>query len=246
MKNMNKEQGVTLVELLVAVAILAVGLIPLVRVLMYGLETGNRANKMTISTNLARDLTEEIRSQAFSEEFVYPNPQCNLLGAYPDVPTVAQCVGRESGEDEANTLSQGGRIEVFDDVDDYDGWCRGRDCSGQPPLETYDGYQYDGAQGYPPYRNFTRRVRIHNLDVGNRHVSEFIRDPFASYTSTDSSQLIRRYDFNNWTALTEDQSGNSVTGLSPLKRIEVIVTYEGPTVKSVGVTDISYAVMPSF
>ncbi len=192
------ERGVTLIELLVAGAILTIGLIPIVRVLMYGLQTSSRANKLTLATNLARDLSEEIRTQAFSEEFVYPDPQCVATDAYPRKPSIAQCFGTEAGENSATTAANGGRVSVFDDVDDYIGWCRGKECPGEPPLETFDGLQYDGTQGYPAYNGFTRRVRIHNLDIKYRNVSEFYADPFSSYTSRDGTQYIKRYDFDNW------------------------------------------------
>jgi prepilin-type N-terminal cleavage/methylation domain-containing protein len=236
-----KEQGLSLVELLVALAILAVGIVPLIRVLVYGLDTGNRANKMTIVTNLARDMAEEMRSQSFSEEFVYPDPSCSVDTAYPQVVTTAQCFGREGGsEDESFTVSKGGRIKVFDDIDDYDGWCRGEDCiGGFKPLETYDGFQYNGQQGYPFYHGFTRRVRVHNIDAADAYVTEFRADPFSDYTSTDSTQLIKRYDFDNWSTITIGQRG-----LTPLKRIEVTVTYNGPVTKGIEVIDVSYAVMP--
>ena len=244
-----KERGMTLIEVLVAAAILLVGIVPLVRVLMFGLETGNRAHKMTIATNLARDLAEEIRIQAFSEEYVYPSPQCNINNVYPKITDVRQCFGKESGET-VDTVTNGGRINVFDDIDDYDRWCRG-DCNNTPndasddtSLETFDGFQYNGNSGYPPYIGFTRRVRIHNIDVGNRHVAEFFADPFASYTTTENTQFIKRYNFENWSALTSFDGGPYALGLTPLKRIEITVTYSGPGVSDVEVVDVSYAVMP--
>ncbi|MBD3306215.1 hypothetical protein GF339_07485 [candidate division KSB3 bacterium] len=256
-----QEKGITLVELLVAVVILLIGIVPMVRVLIFALETGNRARKITVATNLARDMAEEIRMQAFSEEFVRAVNQCDLIGTNPVYPysdTNPQCFGRESGEDPAQTTSQGGRIKVFDDVDDYDDWCRG-DCSNTADdlsddtyLETYDGYQYDGTQGYPPYLGYTRRVRIHNLELSNRHIKQFTRDPFPGYTSEVNDKLIRRYrldedaGFNNWSSLTDDTSGNHMQGLTPFKRIEVTVTFHGPGVQGVEIQDVSYAVMPVF
>ncbi len=241
---MNK-QGVSLVELLVAVAILAIGIIPLLRVIMYGLETGNRAGKMTIATNLARDLAEEMRTQAFSEEFVYGSSECPINLVYKKSPDNPQCFGLDSGESVA-TAGNGGRIAVFDDVDDYDGWCRGRDCPGSyQPLETYDGSRYNGSEGYPPYFGFTRTAQVRNLDVGgDRTEYEFYADPFETYTSTDSTQFIKRYDFNNWSTLTVKKDGTDARGLTPLKRIEIIVTYDGPTVGGIKIVDVSYVVMP--
>ena len=268
-----KEQGLSLVELLVASAILLIAIIPLMRVLMFGLETGNRANKLTIATNLARDMSEEIRTQAFSEEFARVKPEYSLDNVYPNKDDKPQHVGKDPGEEESKTLTDGGRVRVFDDVDDYDGWCRG-DCNDTPGdtsddtyLETFDGYQYSGSQGYPPYLGFTRKVRVFNLDVAERHISEFQKDPFANYTGTTNKNFIKRYIFENATSIkitsqfrvgTSDEiivtstdaplnvkkDKTSVEGLSPIKRIEVTVTYNGSGTKGVKVTDVSYAVMP--
>jgi hypothetical protein len=222
--------------------------VPLLRVILYGLQTSSRAEKITLATNLARDLAEEMRTQAFSEEFVYGSTECSIKTVYPKVADNPQCPpGPDSGES-ISTAGNGGRIAVYDDVDDYAGWCRGRDCSGAfQPLETYDGFLYNGSQGYPPYLGFTRRVRVHNLDVGeDRPENEFSADPYESYTSTDKSPplFIKRYNFENWSALTIQTDGTPAAGLTPLKRIEVTVTYEGPVVKGVEVVDVSYVVMP--
>ncbi len=258
-----EEQGMSLVEVLVAAVILLIALVPLMRVLMYGLETGNRANKMTLATNLARDIAEEMRSQAFSEEFVRVQLDSGCLGVsnqtvYPYSDSLAQCFGLESDESVA-TATNGGRILVFDDIDDYGEWCRG-DCNDTPDdpsddtfLETFDGYLYNGSQGYPAYNGFTRRVRVHNLSAVDAEISvdgsgdsePFEADPFPDYTSGGDKtlMLIRRYRFDNWSSLT--RSGTTfLGGLTPLKRIEVTVTYDGIGAADVEVVDVSYAVMP--
>ncbi|MCP4402616.1 MAG: prepilin-type N-terminal cleavage/methylation domain-containing protein [bacterium] len=240
MKKNNR--GISLIELLVASAILAIGLIPLVTVMMYGLNTSNRAHKMTRATNLSREMAEEIRSQAFSEEFVYGqrDPACDLNTSYPEKENAAQCFGLESGEN-IDTASNGGRMTVYDDVDDYHGWCRGVDCGGaKTSLEDFDGTLHGSQEGLW----FTRRVRVHNLSVAGRHISSFYKDPFESYTSTDSRQNIRRFNFENWSSDFTQKDGDVASGLTWLKRIEVTVIYNGPTVKGVGVVDVSYAVMP--
>jgi hypothetical protein len=187
-----------------------------------------------------------MRTQAFSEEFITGgSTDCPVNAVYMKTPDVPQCFGLESGES-VTTAGNGGRIAVFDDVDDYDGWCRGKECSGSyQPLETYDGYRYTGSEGYPPYFGFTRTVRVKNLDVGgDRPEHEFYADPYETYTSTDSTLFIKRYNFENWSALTVKTDGTDATGLTPLKRIEITVTYDGPVVKGIEVVDISYVVMP--
>lgn len=245
----SQEQGLSLVELLIAAAILVIGLVPLMRVMMYALNTGSRANKVTIATNLARDLTEEIRTQAYAEDYVIFNRAsgCDYKIHYP-VTTTPQCFGLETGEDPTQTRSKGGRIKVFDDVDDYNGWCRGRACTGgYKPLETFDGHAYDGSEGYPSYHNFTRRVRIFNLDLMSRNVAYFKRDPFALYTSTNYTQPIKRYLFDNWSTVLIYKSGSTTqraTGSSSIKQIEVTVTYDGTDTSGIQVVDVSYVVMP--
>lgn len=246
----SQEQGLSLVELLIAATILVIALVPLMRVMMYALETGSRANKMTIATNLARDLSEEIRTQAYAEDYVLFNRAsgCNYQMNYP-VTNTPQCFGLEEGDIATiNTLGGGGRIRVFDDVDDYDGWCRGRDCGGTyKPLETFDGHTYDGKEGYPSYHNFTRRVRIHNLDLIERNVSFFKADPFESYTSSNYTQPIKRYLFQNWSTELIYRTGTTdvrATGLSSIKRIEVTVTYDGTDTSGIEAVDVAYVVMP--
>lgn len=245
------EQGLSLVELLIAATILVIALVPLLRVMMYALETGSRANRMTIATNLARDLSEEIRTQSYAEDYVIFNRKsgCDYKVNYPVDDSKPQCFGLEEGDIATiNTRANGGRIKVFDDVDDYDGWCRGRDCAGDyTPLETFDGYAYDGGEGYPSYHNYTRRVRIHNLDLIDRYKGPFKRDPFELYTATDYTQPIKRYMFDNWSTLLIYKSGSTTkraTGLSSLKRIEVTVTYDGADTSGIEVVDVSYVVMP--
>lgn len=246
-----QQRGVSLIELLVAVAILLIGVVPLIRVIMYGLEVSNRAHKMTRATNLAREMAEEIRSQAYSEEFVYGDRASgcdNLEIVYPETDT-AQCFGLEAGESHTDTASKGGRIAVLDDIDDYNGWCRGRECGGSfLPLEDHDGEQHSNESLW-----FTRRVRIHNLNVAGRELETFRRDIFPNYTSSEdkspySEQTIKRFNFENWSSLTqkEDATGSMVdaSGWTWLKRIEVRVTHNGAMVKDLEVVDVSYAVMP--
>ncbi len=245
-----KNRGVSLIELLVAVAILMLGAVPMIRVIMYGLEVTNRAHKTTLATNLAREMAEEIRSQAFSEEYVYlsRDGSCDIETRYPESLTVAQCFGLESGES-SDTAANEGRIAVFDDIDDYNGWCRGEECEGTASIPLNGGPQsaledYDGTQHGSDSLWFTRRVRIHNLTVANQEISSFYKDPFPLYTSTDNRQDIKRYNFENWSSLTRFDDGSSATGLTWLKRIEVRVTYNGPSVKGIEVLEVSHAVMP--
>ena len=60
---------------------------------------------------------------------------------------------------------------------------------------------------------------------------------------TGADEPIDRYDFENWSSLRLD-SGVDATGRSPLKVIEVRVTFTGGGVKGVEVQDLNLAVMP--
>ena len=241
MRTQKKERGVTLVELLIAMMILLVGLVPMLRAFMFALRTGNRARKMMIATNLARDMAEEIRAQAFSEGYAdYKNQSYKLY--YPHTDT-AQRFGLETGENADTTSTNGGRISVFDDADDYDSWCRGSDCgtSSVTALETFDGQTYDGSGGYPNYLGFTRRVRVRNV-----FPSFATQTSFNPYDPSDyeNALLISRYDFENWSTLRFDSDGNDVTGKSSLKIIEITVSYQGPGVENVEIQDLSFITIP--
>ena len=239
----------------------------MLRVFLYELHVSNRSYKMTTATTLARDLAEEIRSQHFSEEFAKYTSDAHKskwgLTIFVQDDTTRQDFGLEGSEshDPAVTTAGGGRIRVLNDVDDYDEWCRGRDCPGtgkDKPLETFDGQKYDGTDGFDDYTKvFTRRVRIRNIDV--RKQEERLKAPFDG----KSPVRFNRYNFENWSALrcippkdnnfTEVQlrafncgvqDAIDATGLTHLKRIEVTVSVSGLGVEDLEIQDVSYAVMP--
>lgn len=255
-----QEKGVSLVELLIAVTILLVGLVPMMRAFLFSLETGNRARKMTIATNLARDMSEEIRSKAFSEEYAdYKDNEWKKV--YPNT-TSTQRFGLEHDADDpenadATSIQAGGkgRIMMFDDVDDYDGWCRGDDCGVTPvkALETFDGLKY-GTSGLTNMNGYTRRVRVRNLfpafQVQTSYNPYYSLDDVAAGTVTTEkykANLIefKRYDFENWSSCCRrNEDGKDVTGKSSLKVIEVTVTYEGPGMAPIRVQDLSFVTSP--
>ena len=173
-----KSQGVSLVELLVALAILGVALIPLLGVFTHALKTTEHSNKRTLAINLARDLQEEIRSRAFAEPDL-PTLGSGLSPYFPNGTTPFPFGCEECASAAFGASDQ--RLARFDDVDDYDGWCEGKDCKDSdttcsatkktwglcgtgihPNLQAYDGEQYIG-QGYPRYQGFTRRVEVFNI-----------------------------------------------------------------------------------
>ena len=249
MTRKRQEHGVSLVEILVAMSILLIGILPLMRLMMFSLRTGNRAHVTSVATNLARSMGEEIRMKAFSEEFTV---EFEDAGGDPDLyyPKTAtpQSFGLEAGETVFNVGDA--RFLLFDDVDDYNNWCRGRECNctgivpaalcDTSPLETYDGHQLNGTNGYPDYTRYTRRVRVFNVTVNNFYT--YRRAPYENLSSMEIP--INRYNFeeSNYPNLT-----GGTTGSSPLKLIEVTVSYrgaEGIAREDMEIKDVSMVVVP--
>jgi hypothetical protein len=243
-----EERGVSLVELLVAMTILVLGLMPLLRLTVFALRTGKRANVMSVANNMARGLGEEIRTKAFSEEYNANFSNITARQRYPNNTGTAQSFQTEE------TFNAGdSRFEVFDDVDDYNNWCRGPqcDCTGvspaalcdqNAPLETYNGFKYDGTNGFPDYGRFTRQVKVFNISVIPE--DSYTRAPYENLSGELIS--INRYNFEetnpNYSSYT-----SGVSGKSPLKVIEVTVSYQGGAGimrEDLHVRDVSMSVMP--
>ena len=244
---MHEKRGLSLVELLVAVAILVAGLVPMLSVFLYALQTTERSNKITIAANLARDLAEEIRSRAFWE------PELSGSAVYFPIGTSQQPFGPEETFVDGNQ-----RLKQFDDVDDYDFWCRGQDCdcsnlpAGYPtdmckqgwPLETYEGDKYNGTGGYPNYPGFTRKVEVFNIYPS--HTSPVPTHTMTlrkgtSDTDDDESITFEFYDLQeeNFPNLT-----GGATGKTRLKVIKVTVGYKGSVTGDIEVNDINLVAMP--
>lgn len=257
MKGNHKQQGVSLVELLVALAILAVGLVPLLSLFTHALKTAEHANKRTIATNLARDMQEEIRSRAFSEPDDPDIPTLSSATAYFPLGTSALPFGLE----EADFADGDKRIEHFDDVDDYNHWCRGNQCDECPggssahegrcwegmPLEAYDGKKFQGA-GYNHYQGFTRSVEVYNIyaNISTAVVAGEIRrgDEPREHTMEiglgDEIEPFNFYDLRDETL----SDLRAPDGKSRLKVIKVTVTYTGAVTPHITVEDTGLIVLP--
>lgn len=257
-------RGVTIVELLVAMAVLSFGILPLVSIFIYALRVSERSNKMTMALNLARDMSEEIRANAFWDPDIANDPT-EKIKYYPlkEVDPLPQPFGLETGEDYI-----GSRLASFDDVDDYNGWCRGPKCTDCTALaghlcqvteydQNYNGNLYDGTNGHPLYRNFTRRVRVFNIFQNTSSAktsSHQIR--FGSFSTKTFNFFDFRdgYDARSGYSVSDDIMKNLTTnglqrnqharGMTRLKVIEVSVEYTGQAAGTVGVKDVSFAVQP--
>lgn len=254
MKFMRAQQGVSLIELLVAMGILAVALVPLLSLFTQSLRTAERSNKRTIAIHLARDLQEEIRARAFWEPDEGDIPALSSDTAYFPNGTTAQPFGLEEG----TFGSTDTRWSKFDDIDDYNHWCRGKDCTECPttptydgrcqndtPLEAYDGTEYKGA-GYPRYENFTRMVEIYNIypnlstevSAGENRRGDEPRQHTMNIGGDD--KVFDFYDLQDDTLTTLKALG----GKTRVKVIKVTVTYTGPLTAALGVEDTGIAILP--
>jgi prepilin-type N-terminal cleavage/methylation domain-containing protein len=243
MEWIHKQLGVSLIELLVALAILAIALVPLLSLFLHALKMTEHSNKRTIAINLARDMQEEIRSKEFAE------PYENALGG----PSVV-------GFEETSFGSSDTRLEKFDDVDDYNGWCRGQDCTcvdpqlsdgrcvDGSPLEAYDGTTYDG-RGYPLYLGFTRMVEVYNIwpnvstTSGREAPEHWIALGSGSYRKDEPFNFfdLREENFPN---LTSCAAKGTSKGNSRLKVVKVTVTYRGVVTPDVKIEDTALVVLP--
>lgn len=98
MKFISDESGVSLIELVLAVALLSIAFGATLKVLTFGSDKGAQAEVRTIQATLAKDLMNEIRSKRFDD--YYTEDWSTTLGP-------------EAGETGLGT---------YDDVDDFHGW----------------------------------------------------------------------------------------------------------------------------
>ncbi len=238
-----QEKGMSIVELLVALTILATALTPLLALFLQSLKVSDKANKMMLAANLARDLGSEIRSLDFWDpDIAYDEDARDKY--FPRREDVPQPFGLELSAGESFS---GSRLQSFDDVDDYDGWCRGKDCdcTGVPAgvcvedteLETFDGDKYDGSK-YPKYAGFTRSVKVMNIFPNELVIQKII---FRNW----STKEFKFFDFRpevlpNLTSV----AGVSAKGRTRLKIVTVNVKYTGSVAPGVNVDDVNLLAMP--
>jgi len=98
-----KNRAFTYIEILIAVVMLGMVLIPLLSQFYIGFKGNVTSELVTKSVDLAEELIEEIRSKQFDEHL------------YPEEPVAFASLGIDAGED-ANDR------RTFDDVDDYNNW----------------------------------------------------------------------------------------------------------------------------
>lgn len=269
-QQLKNETGMSLVELLVALAILAVALTPLLGIFMHGIRTAEKANKLTIAMSLARDMTEEIRSLPFWD------PYYSIEGHYksryfPIGTTMQPGFGYDKNGGTLTYNTSKSRSEQLNDVDDYNGWCRGKKCvcptgtpagiCGTTPTDIEAGmsldasddskFKFDGQAGRPKYDGFTQTVRVYNISLKNITGQHEINFNIPSTYTTPTRKDFLFYDLRDTAKLhtmtmirKPDKTKQIAKGRTRLKVIEVTVTYEGPLAAGVSYTDIGMAVMP--
>ena len=107
----HKEQtGFTYIEILIAVVILGVVLIPMLNQFYIGFRGNKTAEILTQGANLGEDMMEEIKSKRFDES------------EFPDPVTASANLGLDPGEAHSDRLH-------YNDVDDYTG------LNNKPPKD---------------------------------------------------------------------------------------------------------------
>ena len=135
--------GVTLIEMVVVIAILAVGLTAVTQMLSRYTLSGAYSYDETKAVELAESIIGEIRSKRFDESSpVGGVPPCDgVSGALAC--TISVNLGPEAGE----TVSPYTRVN-FDDVDDYDGVDEGSGSATGHDLLDVAGNQRSGYQNF--------------------------------------------------------------------------------------------------
>jgi MSHA pilin protein MshD len=144
-----RSAGFTLAEILVAVVVITVALVPLITVIGQGVKRSKDPQRITVANMLAQDLMEEIICKKFDEDPTNPDTTANLR---PD-----------SGE----TRSGNPTTRNFDDVDDYNGYTE------TPPKEV-DGTSMTEYTGFTR-SVVVAYVSETNLDLVSTPITRFKR-----------------------------------------------------------------------
>ena len=96
----NKQKGVTLVEMMIAVAIVAIAIVPLISMVIHGAKGTQQLSDRALASQLCQDMIEEIKQKRWDEN----------IGAQTEV----------GWDDAAEDISSGGWNRTrWDDIDDY-------------------------------------------------------------------------------------------------------------------------------
>ncbi|MDD5492643.1 MAG: prepilin-type N-terminal cleavage/methylation domain-containing protein [bacterium] len=144
-KNKN---GMTMVELMMAVAIILVVVVPLTKVLLNSMQGAMSFGDANKAVQLAQDLMEEIKQKKWDENEPAGGGQ-TPVGSYS-----AQPLGRDGVETNPDTNGDNGAKLTWDDIDDYNGLIE------TPPRDINNNI-------VPNAQKFTRRVTVQYVNVPN-------------------------------------------------------------------------------
>lgn len=151
-------RGITLIETIIAVAVLCVALLPLVSVFILGTKGMVGIDKANVAMQLARELMDEIKDKYWDEW----NSPYKETGEDTDLRWRKEVAVPKKDRSQVGPDKGERRRGQFDDIDDYDGWKEGwRGWPGYPEyLMNINGKPYDGKYGRPDYTRYKRRVRV--------------------------------------------------------------------------------------
>jgi len=170
------KKGFTFVEIIMALAVISIGIIGIVSLFSTALRAVNKDKVKLLSSFIAKDLIDEMLAKQWQES-----------GG-------GSILGPETGETRSGTTAN----TIFDDIDDYNGLVE------QPPL-TITGNPMDGStppgetEPLPNYSFFRREALVEYVDkdtlvapdpVPNNYVTEYKRVSVSVDYATNN-------DFNN-------------------------------------------------
>ena len=129
---MKKKKGYTLVEIMIAMVVLVLGLIPLVKLIGDSLVATSDLGSRSVANELAQDLLEEIKQRKWDEN-----------AGVDGFTTTLSAIGLD-GETATDKTT-------FDDIDDYNA-LQGTNVE-KPPKDASN-------TAMPQYSKFTRSVRV--------------------------------------------------------------------------------------
>lgn len=112
-KAVKNKNGMTMVELMMAVTIILVVVIPLTRVLFKSMQAAMSFGDANKAVQLAQDLLEEIKQKKWDENEPAGGGQ-TPAGSY-------SAIGRDGAETNPDTTGANGAKLTWNDIDDYDG-----------------------------------------------------------------------------------------------------------------------------
>lgn len=135
----NRCRAYTLVEIMIAMVVLILGLIPLVKLIGDSLVATSDLGSRSVANELAQDLMEEIKQRKWDETSV-------LTSSTTTPSAINTTISMDAGESAANKTT-------FDDIDDYNALQAGTAFEEHPPRDASNTAMLQ-------YSKFTRSVTV--------------------------------------------------------------------------------------